>query len=148
MAAAALMLVAIIAAIAPSIGSQLNDLGTGVQDGIQKLGRVLADPPFNLSRQEVSDRIQQGIDRLRHNSGPITHGVQTGAILLGEVVTGLIITLLLTFFFLKDGAEMWRWSAGSSARGASAGTRWARASTSRSAATCAASRWSAWSTRC
>jgi len=112
MAAAALILVGIIAAIAPSIGSQLNDLGTGVQDGIQKLGRVLADPPFNLSRQEVSDRIQQGIDRVRQNSGPITHGVQTGAILLGEVLTGLIITVLLTFFFLKDGAEMWRWIGG------------------------------------
>ena len=109
MAGAALLLVAIIAAIAPSIGSQLNDLGTGVQDGVQKVGRVLADPPFNLSRREVSDRIDQGIQRLRQNSGPITHGVQTGAILLGEVVTGLIITVLLTFFFLKDGAEMWRW---------------------------------------
>jgi predicted PurR-regulated permease PerM len=112
MAGAALLLAAIVAAIAPSIGSQLNDLGTGVEDGVQKLGRVLADPPFNLSQREISDRIDEGIQRLRENSGPVTHGVQTGAILLGEVLTGLILTVLLTFFFLKDGAEMWRWIGG------------------------------------
>ncbi len=29
--------------------------------------------------------------------------------LAGEVITGLIITLLLTFFFLKDGPRIWRW---------------------------------------
>ncbi len=32
-----------------------------------------------------------------------------GAVLAGEVITGLIITLLLLFFFLKDGPGMWRW---------------------------------------
>jgi putative heme transporter len=112
MVGAALLLIGILAAIAPTIGGQVDDLGTGVQDGVQKAGRVLADPPFNLSRQEVQNRIDEGISRLRENSGPITHGVQSGAILLGEVVTGLIITVLLTFFFLKDGKAMWRWLLG------------------------------------
>jgi predicted PurR-regulated permease PerM len=112
MVSAALLLIGILAAIAPTIGGQVDDLGTGVQDGVQKAGRVLADPPFNLSQQEVQTRIDEGIARLRENSGPITHGVQTGAVLLGEVVTGLIITVLLTFFFLKDGKAMWRWLLG------------------------------------
>ncbi|HEV8053403.1 MAG TPA: AI-2E family transporter [Candidatus Limnocylindrales bacterium] len=109
MVGAALLLAAVIAAIAPSIAGQADELGTGVQDGIRQVGDVLADRPFNLSEQEIRDRIDEGIDRLRENSGPVTEGVQTGAVLLGEIITGLILTVLLTFFFLKDGEGMWRW---------------------------------------
>jgi len=38
--------------------------------------------------------------------------VRSGAVLIGELITGLIVTLLLTFFFLKDGGLMWRWILG------------------------------------
>jgi predicted PurR-regulated permease PerM len=109
MVAAALFLIGVLAAIAPSIGGQVDELGTGVENGIREIGVVLADPPFNQSRADINERIDQGIDRLRENSGPLSHGLQHGAILLGEIVTGLIITVLLTFFFLKDGVGMWRW---------------------------------------
>jgi predicted PurR-regulated permease PerM len=80
-----------------------------VQDGIRQAGDVLAQQPFNLSEQDIRDRIDEGLDRLRENSGPLTAGVQSGAILLGEIVTGLILMILLTFFLLKDGEGMWRW---------------------------------------
>src|SRR5215218_9172290 len=109
MVGAALLLAAVVAAIAPSIGGQVDELGAGVQDGVRKASDVLADRPFNLSEQEIRDRVDEGIDRLRENSGPLTHGVKSGAVLLGEILTGLIITVLLTFFFLKDGERMWRW---------------------------------------
>jgi predicted PurR-regulated permease PerM len=109
MLGAALVLIGVLAAIAPSIGGQADELGTGVQDGVRQVSDVLADEPFNLSEAEIQDRVDQGLQRLRENSGPLTHGVQTGAILLGEIITGLILTVLLTFFFLKDGERMWRW---------------------------------------
>jgi predicted PurR-regulated permease PerM len=109
MLAAALVLALMVAAIAPPIAAQADELGAGVQDGVRQVGDVLADRPFNLSEQEISARIDEGLDRLRENSGPLTKGVQSGAILLGEIITGLIITVLLTFFFLKDGEGMWRW---------------------------------------
>jgi putative heme transporter len=109
MVAAALVLAGLLAAIAPSIGGQIDELGTGVEDGVRKVGNVLADPPFNLSQGEIRARIDEAISGLRENSGPLTRGLQTGAILLGEIITGLILAVLLTFFFLKDGAAMWRW---------------------------------------
>jgi predicted PurR-regulated permease PerM len=83
-----------------------------VEDGVRQASDVLADPPFNLSEAEIRDRVDQGLARLRENSGPLTHGVQSGAVLLGEIITGLILTVLLTFFFLKDGQRMWRWITG------------------------------------
>ncbi|HWT22935.1 MAG TPA: AI-2E family transporter, partial [Solirubrobacteraceae bacterium] len=109
MVGAALILAGVIAAIAPSIADQAGELRTGVEDGVQEVGAQLSKPPFNLSREEISTRIDEGIQSLRENTGPLTHGLQTGAILLGEILTGLILTILLTFFFLKDGRAMWRW---------------------------------------
>lgn len=106
---AVLLLAAIGTAIAPSIGGQVNDLGTGVQDGVRKITQVLADEPFNLSRREIDQRVDDSLERVRENSSSITKGVTTGAVLLGEVLTGLIVTLLLTFFFLKDGTVIWNW---------------------------------------
>jgi putative heme transporter len=112
MLAAALVILGVLAAIAPSIAGQTDELGTGVEDGVREVSDVLADEPFSLSEAEIRDRVDQGLDALRENSGPLTHGVRTGAILLGEIITGLILTVLLTFFFLKDGERMWRWITG------------------------------------
>ena len=108
---AALLFAALVAAIAPSIAGQADELRAGVEDGVRQIGDVLAEPPFDLSQQEINARIDEGLEGLRENSGPLTEGVTSGAILLGEIITGLIITVLLTFFFLKDGADMWRWIA-------------------------------------
>lgn len=108
-------------AIAPSIGRQVGDLGSGVQDGVRQASRVLADKPFNLSRREVRQRVDDSLKKLRKNSGSITHGLTSGAVVVGEVLTGLILTLLLTFFFLKDGREMWLWLVSLVARGRESG---------------------------
>jgi putative heme transporter len=109
MLSAALAFFLILAAIAPSILGQADELGSGVENGIRQAGDVLSQRPFNLSPADIRDRIDEGLAKLRENSGPITAGVQTGAILLGEIITGLFITVLLTFFFLRDGQSMWRW---------------------------------------
>jgi putative heme transporter len=109
MLGAALVLFGVLGAIAPSIAGQADELGQGVEDGVREVSDILADPPFNLSEREIGARVDEGLDRLRENSGPLTHGVQSGAILLGEIITGLILTVLLTFFFLKDGRGMWNW---------------------------------------
>jgi putative heme transporter len=112
MVGALLVIVAIGAAVAPSIGGQAEDLGGGVQDGVREVTRVLSGAPFNLSRGELDKRVTEGLDTLRANSGRLTHGVTSGAVLLGEFLTGLIVTVLLTFFFLKDGRQMWDWIVG------------------------------------
>ena len=101
----------VVALILPSMVDQFGELGTQLRDGIDEATQVLADPPFNLSKAEIDDRVSTGLDSLRENSGSIGSGVVSGAVVLGELVTGLILTLLLTFFFLKDGRRMWAWIA-------------------------------------
>jgi len=107
MLGAALVIAAIATAVAPSISDQFGELRPQAEQGIRDASDVLADPPFNVSQQELDRSVDQGIERLRENSGPLARGLQSGAILLGEVVTGLIIAVLLTFFLLKDGERMW-----------------------------------------
>jgi predicted PurR-regulated permease PerM len=107
MLAAFLIVAGIVTAIAPSIGDQFGELRPQAEDGLREAGDVLAEPPFNLSQTEIQDRIDEGISTLRENSGPLARGLSSGAVILGEVLTGLLVALLLTFFFLKDGERMW-----------------------------------------
>jgi predicted PurR-regulated permease PerM len=109
MLAAFLVLAAILTAIAPSLGSQFGDLRTQAEDGVRQVTDELAEPPFNLSEDEIRDRVDTGLKGLRKNSGPLARGLSSGAVLLGELLTGLIVTVLLCFFFLKDGEQMWAW---------------------------------------
>jgi predicted PurR-regulated permease PerM len=109
MLAAVLALAAVLTAIAPSLGSQLGDLRTQAEDGVRQASDQLAKEPFNLSEREIRSRVDDGLQGLRENSGPLARGLSSGAILLGEVLTGLIVAVLLCFFLLKDGAQMWAW---------------------------------------
>jgi len=109
----AVVLGAVGTAIAPSIGNQASDLGQGVQDGVRKATDVLAHKPFNLSKAELNQRVDDLIDRAKQGGGGgVTTGLHTGAVIVGELFTGFIVTLLLTFFFLKDGRRMWDWLVG------------------------------------
>jgi predicted PurR-regulated permease PerM len=107
MLGALLLIAAIGTAVAPSIGNQFGELRPRAEDGVRKATTVLADQPFNLSEREIRQNVDKGIARLRENGGPLARGVQSGAVILGEIVTGLLITVLLTFFLLKDGERMW-----------------------------------------
>ena len=115
-AAAATVLLGALAVVAgavtmagAAIGRQFSDLADSIQDGIREAGAALAEPPFNLSKADIQQRIDEAIAQLSDSSGELTGGALHGAVLVGEVVTGLIITLLLLFFFLKDGPSLWQW---------------------------------------
>jgi predicted PurR-regulated permease PerM len=109
MLGAVLALAAVATAVAPSLGSQFGDLRAQSEDGVRQATDQLAQPPFNLSKREIHDRVNRGLKTLRKNSGPLARGLGSGAVLLGEVLTGLIVAVLLCFFLLKDGAQMWAW---------------------------------------
>src|SRR5215213_7721733 len=109
MLAAALALAAVATAIAPTLDDQFGDLRAQAEDGVRQATDQLAKLPFNLSERELRDRVDNGLQTLRENSGPLARGLGSSAVLLGEVLTGLIVAVLLCFFLLKDGAEMWAW---------------------------------------
>jgi putative heme transporter len=106
---ALLVLAAIVAGFVPLIGNELGTLGNRVDQGINEVQDFIASRPFGLSEADLNRYLDQARQQLRENSSGITRGAVRGATLLGEVVTGLILTLFLTFFFVKDSERFTRW---------------------------------------
>lgn len=103
------ILASAVAMAGAAVGRQFSDLADSVKDGIRQAGDALAQPPFNLSEADIQDKIDEYVHKLSDSSSSLTDGALHGAIVVGELFTGLIITLLLLFFFIKDGPELWRW---------------------------------------
>jgi putative heme transporter len=106
----ALLVAALLATLlVPPVIAEFGTVGDRVKEGADKLGTYLADSPLGLEEAKVQQEIDRVDDRLRDNSSAITNGVMSGAALVGQVFAGLLITLVVLFFFVKDGPRIWRW---------------------------------------
>lgn len=98
--------------LAPHVAGQFGDVRDNVREGAVQVTDWLLEGPLDLSRSELENYREQALDELEARSGDIAGGVIGGAYLAVEIVAGLFLTLVLAFFFLKDGARMWRWIVG------------------------------------
>ncbi|MDP5185466.1 AI-2E family transporter [Blastococcus sp. BMG 814] len=101
----------IIALIAPPVVSQVEELATGVSDGLQQLQEWLTGPPFNLGEEQIGTAIDQVINTIQGNAQNIAQYAVTGATAIGGLLINLVLALVLTFFFLKDGPRWVPWLA-------------------------------------
>jgi putative heme transporter len=107
-----LVIAAIAAAIAPSVAEQFDDVGPNVREGTAQVTDWLLEGPLDLSRAELDTYRERGERELRDHYGQIAGGVIGGAFIVVEVIAGLFLTLVLSFFFLKDGEKIWSWIVG------------------------------------
>jgi putative heme transporter len=109
---AVLLLAGVVLLLVTQVTPQLSTLRQQVTTGIEDVQRWLATGPLNISQDELSgtfDRLRAGFG----GNGPgLARGVLTGATVAGEIVAGILLTLVLTFFFVKDGAAMFSWFSG------------------------------------
>lgn len=93
----------VIAAMAPIVSSQGGELIAQAQAGINQ---IIAYAEKNLQFVEA-EQIQQGVqqvtDFVRGQASTIASGVFNGLGAVASIGTTLVLTLILTFFFLKDG---------------------------------------------
>jgi predicted PurR-regulated permease PerM len=107
--AAVVLLVAIILGFIPLISNELDTLRQRADEGVAELQRYIASRPFGLSEADLNRYLDQARERFTENSSGLTRGAVEGATLIGEVITGLILSLFLTFFFVKDSERFTRW---------------------------------------
>ena len=107
MVGATAILGGVIALIAPAFVDQLGELESSVDEAVEEVVRWLVQGPFDLERNQIDEAVQSGLDSLRSNAGGIGRGVLTGASILLEVIAGLLLTIVLVFFFVHDGRRMW-----------------------------------------
>ncbi len=103
------LLAGLVAALAPTVANEFDDLGREAQAGLDQVTRFLAERPFGIGRQEVDQGVDRVIERVRENSAALSRGLVSGAVLVGEVVAGFLLTIVLVFFFVNDGARIWGW---------------------------------------
>ncbi len=100
---------ALIALLGPPVVNEFGTIGDRVREGADKLGGYLADSPLHRDEQKVQREIDRVDDRLRENSTTITQGALSGAAVVGQLLAGMLITLVVLFFFVKDGPRLWSW---------------------------------------
>ena len=96
-------------AIAPSIASDFDRLNIDLRSGVDEVTDWLVQGPLGLPQGDVTDGVDRMERELRANAGGIAGGALTQAIVLLEVLVGMILATVLTFFFVKDGDRIWSW---------------------------------------
>lgn len=97
--------------LAPSIGTQATEIADSASEGLVTVQNWVTDS--NLATEaQVNDIVRTAQERLESSAATITAGVLIG---LGAATTFLInaiVTLVLSFFFLKDGDRFLPWFGG------------------------------------
>ena len=97
-------------ALAPPVADELGRLGESLREGIGEVGSTLES--VGVTQEDIDQTVDDAADTLRDNSGVIGQGVLTGALFVVELIIGLLLALVLLFFFLKDGERIWGWIVG------------------------------------
>lgn len=104
------VLAGVTAVIATSVADETESLGPTLTEAIDDVEDWLVeDGPFNVSRETVDRLRERTGDRIDALFSQSDGAVLEGATLVAEVIAGLILALLLTFFMLRDGARFKTW---------------------------------------
>jgi predicted PurR-regulated permease PerM len=87
-----------------SLTSQISRGLTQIQDSIVRT--------FPITRTQLQQLVQQAQKAIGANQSAITSGALSTASSVTRFFTGLLVTLLTLFFFLRDGRSIWLWVIG------------------------------------
>ncbi len=102
----------LVSLLAPQVVGQAQNLADQVVGGLADLQKLLAKPPFNLNNQQVGGAVDSVIKQLQTNAQNVAGRVVEGVGVAGSLVVELVLALVLSFFFLKDGPKFLPWVTG------------------------------------
>jgi len=100
-----LILGGIVTALVFAVRSQWTELFEQAQIGFDRLIEYIDGLPLPLDDIDFAALRDQAIDFI--TSAQFGSGALSGAVAVGEFVTGFILFLVILFFFLKDGDKIW-----------------------------------------
>ncbi|MBO1765917.1 AI-2E family transporter [Allobranchiibius sp. GilTou38] len=89
--------------IGTTVSSQWGDLTDKAVAGVHDLQSRLSEAPFNLSSTQLNSAVKQLTGKLQTSGDKIANGVLSGATIATQVLVSLLVAIVLTFFFIKDG---------------------------------------------
>jgi predicted PurR-regulated permease PerM len=109
---AAAVLVGIGFWLVPRVANQFGDVGKQASQGFKDVQRWLTHAPFHLKQADIDRYIRDARNGLSSRQGQIVQGALTGVGVAVEVITTTVLTVVITFFFVKDGDKIGTWFVG------------------------------------
>lgn len=113
--ATAVVLVGGLAAVVGTLTLVVNEFIKGVpelsarsSEGVRQIQDWLRTGPLHLSDNQLNQYIDEGTRWVNENTSSLTSGALATAATVAEVLTGALLAIFATFFFLRDGNRIWR----------------------------------------
>lgn len=106
----------LIALIIPPLLSQMPALIDQATEGINRLQDWIAGPPLNMRQEQLERFADSLVNAVRERSSAVVTGVISGVSTVGSVLVTLVLTVVLSFFVLKDGRKFLPWLVGLTGR--------------------------------
>ena len=87
------------------VQSQFASLQKSVSDGINTVADFIQNGPFNIGAKQISAVQKTLVDFV--TSAQFGSGALAGVTTAAELVTGLVLTVIVLFYFMKDGPMIW-----------------------------------------
>ncbi|MEH3069326.1 MAG: AI-2E family transporter [Aeromicrobium erythreum] len=105
------VVVATIAILTPQVAGQAPAIAKQASGGLQEVRNWLTDGPLSLSDGQITRAIAAVQDRLQDSAAAISSGIFSTLSAATNAVLNLVLILMLTFFFIKDGHRFLPWLA-------------------------------------
>jgi putative heme transporter len=86
----------------------LPELTSKTTQGVRQIQEWAKTGPLHLSDTQLNNAIDNAQNWINSNTSTLTSTGLSTAATLAELVTGMLLVLFSTFFFLRDGRKIWR----------------------------------------
>ena len=96
--------------VAPRVADEFGGLSTTVAEGINDIEDWLVEGPLGVERDEIDDYESEVAKQAENFLRSSSSAIAAGAVAVLEGVAGAVLSLVLAFFFVKDGRKFQRWA--------------------------------------
>lgn len=104
-----LALTGVIAVLTPQVAGQAGELAQSATVGLQRVRDWLTEGPLNLSDGQITKAIQAIEDKVRESADAISSGVFSTLGAASSAIVNIVLVLMLSLYFLKDGRKFLPW---------------------------------------
>lgn len=96
--------------IVPLLADELDTLGPTLSDAVDDVETwIIEDSPFDLSQGDLDDLREEAGEAISRGLRSSRGDLLSGALVVMEGIVGIILAIVATFFFLKDGPRFQSW---------------------------------------
>ncbi|MEH3032583.1 MAG: AI-2E family transporter [Aeromicrobium erythreum] len=101
--------VLLVTVLTPQVAGQLPTIAAQASSGLLKVRDWLTDGPLSLTDGQLTRAVEAVQDKLQDSAAAISSGALSTVSAATNVVVNLVLVLMLTFFFIKDGHKFLPW---------------------------------------